>query len=118
MKIGVVNIRARKSVPSSGLNVDALLDKILLEAELLDLKANPDRAANGTIIEATLDKGRGFVATILVQNGTLSKVTCWFPASIMVRVKAMHNERNQKIEVAPPSTPVLILGLKWCATGR
>jgi translation initiation factor IF-2 len=94
-----------------GMNVDALLDKILLEAELLDLKANPNRPANGTIIEATLDKGRGFVATILVQNGTLRQGDLIVSGQFFGRVKAMHNERNQKIDEAPPSTPVQILGL-------
>jgi len=94
-----------------GLNVDALLDKILLEAELLELKANPDKHANGTIIEASLDKGRGFVATILVQNGTLHQGDLLVSGQYYGRVKAMFNERNQRTDVAPPSTPVLILGL-------
>jgi translation initiation factor IF-2 len=94
-----------------GLNVDLLLEKILLEAELLELKANPDREANGTIIEATLDKGRGYVATVLVQNGTLSIGDLVVSGQHYGRVKAMVNERNKKVDVAPPSTPVLILGL-------
>ena len=94
-----------------GLNVDALLEKILLEAELLDLKANPEREANGTIIEATLDKGRGYVATVLVQNGTLKQGDIVVSGQYFGRVKAMFNERNKKLDVAPPSTPVLILGL-------
>ena len=94
-----------------GLNVDLLLEKILLEAEILELKANPDREANGTIIEATLDKGRGYVATVLVQNGTLHQGDIVVSGQYYGRVKAMFNERNKKLEVAPPSTPVLILGL-------
>jgi translation initiation factor IF-2 len=94
-----------------GLNVDALLEKVLLESELLDLKANPNREGTGTIIEASLDKGRGFVATILVQNGTLRQGDLILSGQFYGRVKAMFNERNQRIEVAPPSTPVVILGL-------
>jgi translation initiation factor IF-2 len=94
-----------------GLNVDLLLEKILLEAELLELKANPKREANGTIIEATLDKGRGYVATVLVQNGTLHHGDLVVSGQNYGRVKAMFNERNKREEEAPPSTPVLILGL-------
>ena len=94
-----------------GLNVDLLLEKILLEAELLDLKANPDKEATGTIIEATLDKGRGYVATVLVQNGTLRQGDLVVSGQHYGRVKAMFNERNKKEDEAPPSTPVLILGL-------
>lgn len=94
-----------------GLNIDLLLEKILLEAELLDLKANPNREASGTIIEATLDKGRGYVATILVQNGTLRSGDLVVSGQHFGRVKAMMNERNKRVETAPPSTPVLILGL-------
>ncbi|HEY0732723.1 MAG TPA: translation initiation factor IF-2 [Chitinophagaceae bacterium] len=94
-----------------GINVDLLLEKILLESELLDLKANPDREANGTIIEATLDKGRGYVATVLVQNGTLRNGDLVVSGQHYGRVKAMFNERNKKVDEAPPSTPVLILGL-------
>ena len=94
-----------------GLNIDLLLEKILLEAELLDLKANPGREANGTIIEATLDKGRGYVATILVQNGTLHTGDLVVSGQHYGRVKAMMNERNKRVNEAPPSTPVLILGL-------
>jgi len=94
-----------------GLNVDALLEKVLLEAELLDLKANPNKEGSGTIIEASLDKGRGYVATILVQNGTLRQGDLIVSGQNYGRVKAMFNERNQRIEVAPPSTPVVILGL-------
>src|SRR4026208_1634236 len=94
-----------------GLNVDQLLEKILLEAEILDLRANPDREAGGTIIEATLDKGRGYVATVLVQNGTLKGGDLVVSGQHFGRVKAMFNERNKKKEEAPPSAPVLILGL-------
>lgn len=94
-----------------GLNVDLLLEKILLETDILELKANPDRTATGTIIEASLDKGRGYVATILVQNGTLSQGDMIVSGQFFGKVKAMYNERNQRIESAPPSTPVLILGL-------
>jgi translation initiation factor IF-2 len=94
-----------------GLNVDALLEKVLLESEILDLKANPNREATGTIIEASLDKGRGYVATILVQNGTLRQGDLILSGQFYGRVKAMFNERNQRIEIAPPSTPVVILGL-------
>ena len=94
-----------------GLNIELLLEKILLEAELLDLKANPKREANGTIIEATLDKGRGYVATVLVQNGTLHNGDLVVSGQHFGRVKAMMNERNKRVNEAPPSTPVLILGL-------
>jgi translation initiation factor IF-2 len=94
-----------------GEKVDELLEKILLEAELLDLKANPQKEATGTIIEASLDKGRGYVATILVQNGTLKQGDLIVSGQYFGRIKAMFNERNQRVEVAPPSTPVVILGL-------
>ena len=94
-----------------GLHVDTLLEKVLLEAEILDLKANPNREASGTIIEASLDKGRGYVATILVQNGTLRQGDLIVSGQFYGRVKAMFNERNVRIDEAPPSTPVVILGL-------
>ncbi len=94
-----------------GLNVDALLEKILLEAELLDLKASPDKEASGSVIEASLDKGRGFVATVLVQNGTLKIGDILVSGQHYGRIKAMFNERNQRVNEAPPSTPVQILGL-------
>jgi translation initiation factor IF-2 len=94
-----------------GLNVDKLLEKILLEAELLELKSNPDKEASGTVIEATLDKGRGYVATILVQNGTLHIGDLVVSGQHYGRVKAMVNERNKKVDEVPPATPVLILGL-------
>jgi len=94
-----------------GLNVDLLLEKILLEAELLDLKANPDREATGSIIEASLDKGRGYVTTILVQNGTLQTGDLVVSGQHYGRVKAMFNERNKRIDEAGPSAPAVILGL-------
>jgi len=94
-----------------GLNVDLLLEKILLEAELLDLKANPDREASGSVIEASLDKGRGYVATVLVQSGTLRNGDLAVSGQYFGRVKAMFNERNKRIDDAPPSSPVLLLGL-------
>ena len=95
----------------SGLNIDKLLEKILLEAEMLDLKANPNREATGTIIEASLDKGRGYVATILVENGTLHPGDLVVSGQYFGRVKAMFNERNKKEEKAGPSAPAVILGL-------
>ena len=95
----------------SGLNVDKLLEKILLEAEMLDLKANPNKEATGTIIEASLDKGRGYVATILVENGTLHPGDLVVSGQYFGRVKAMFNERNKKEEKAGPSAPAVILGL-------
>ena len=94
-----------------GLNVDLLLEKILLEAEILDLKSNPKREASGTVIEASLDKGRGYVATVLVQGGTLKSGDLVVSGQYFGRIKAMFNERNKKIEDAPPSSPVLLLGL-------
>ncbi len=93
------------------INIDLLLEKILLEAEVLDLKANPNKEATGTIIEASLDKGRGYVATILVQNGTLKLGELIVSGQHFGRIKAMFNERNQRVTEAPPSTPVVILGL-------
>ncbi len=94
-----------------GLNVDLLLEKILLESELLDLKASPEKEATGSIIEASLDKGRGYVATVLVQNGTLRQGDLMVSGQHYGRIKAMFNERNQRTEEAPPSTPVVILGI-------
>ena len=94
-----------------GLNIDLLMEKILLEADVLQLIANPEKVANGTVIEASLDKGRGYVATILVQNGTLKVGDMIVSGQNFGKVKAMYNERNQRSEIAPPSTPVLILGL-------
>jgi translation initiation factor IF-2 len=103
--------QSQQIAAKSGLNIDKLLEKILLEAELLDLKANPDREATGTIIEASLDKGRGFVATLLVENGTLSPGDLIVSGQYYGRVKAMFNERNKKEEEAGPSAPAVILGL-------
>ncbi len=94
-----------------GLGVFELLEKVLLEAELLDLKANPKRRAKGSIIESSLDKGRGYVATVLVQDGTLRMGDVVLAGTYYGRVKAMFNERNQKITEARPGEPVLILGL-------
>ncbi|MCD7924299.1 MAG: translation initiation factor IF-2 [Bacteroides sp.] len=94
-----------------GTGVRELLEKVLLEAEMLDLKANPDRKATGPIIESTLDKGRGYVATILVSNGTLRMGDIVLAGTSYGKVKAMFNERNQRIKEAGPSEPVLILGL-------
>ncbi|MFI3317140.1 MAG: translation initiation factor IF-2 [Rikenellaceae bacterium] len=94
-----------------GLNLDKLLTKVLLEAELLELKANPEKKANGTVIESTLDKGRGYVSTILVQNGTLRVGDILLSGIYTGRVKAMFNENGVKIDVAGPSTPVQVLGL-------
>ncbi len=94
-----------------GLNVDLLLEKILLESEILDLEANPDREGTGTIVEASLDKGRGYVATVLVQNGTLRQGDIMVSGQHFGKIKAMFNERNQRLTEAPPSTPVLVLGL-------
>ncbi len=94
-----------------GTNVDALLEKILLEADLLDLKANPNREASGTVIEASLDKGRGYVATVLVQNGTLNQTDLLVSGQYFGRLKALTNERNQRVQHVPPSSPVQILGL-------
>ena len=94
-----------------GINLDKLLEKVLLEAEMLDLKANPNRMAQGVVIESTLDKGRGYVATVLVQNGTLRVGDVMLSGTYSGRVKAMFNERGTRITEAPPSTPVLVLGL-------
>ena len=94
-----------------GLNLDKLLEKVLLEAEMLDLKANPNRRASGAVIESTLDKGRGYVATVLVQNGTLHIGDVMLSGIHTGRVKAMFNENGQKVTEAGPSTPVQVLGL-------
>ena len=95
----------------AGTNIDALLEKILLESEILELKANPDRNSVGTVIEASLDKGRGYVTKILVQNGTLRVGDSMVAGEYSGKVKAMFNEANKKIKVAGPSTPTLVLGL-------
>jgi len=95
----------------SGINIELLLDKVLLEAELLDLKANPEKPAIGTVIESSLDKGRGFTATVLVKAGTLKISDIILAGTCYGRVKAMYNERGNKINKAGPSVPALILGL-------
>lgn len=95
----------------SGLNVELLLEKVLLESEMLNLRANPTKMASGSVIESALDKGRGFVSTILVQNGTLKVGDNLLCGGYYGKVKAMFNERNNKVEEAGPATPVLILGL-------
>jgi translation initiation factor IF-2 len=94
-----------------GINVDLLLEKVLLEAELLDLKSNPNKKASGTVIESALDKGRGYVAKILVQNGTINVGDFVLAGSTYGKVKAMYNERNAAVKTAGPSVPVLLLGL-------
>jgi translation initiation factor IF-2 len=95
----------------SGLNVDLLLEKILLEAEMLELKGNPNKRATGAVLESTLDKGRGYVATVLVQNGSLRVGDVLLAGQYYGHIKAMFNERNQKVAVALPAEPVIILGL-------
>lgn len=95
----------------SGLNVDLLLEKVLLEAEMLELKGNPNKRATGTVIESTLDKGRGYVATVLVLNGSLKVGDVLLAGQYYGHVKAMFNERNQRVTVALPGEPVIILGL-------
>ena len=94
-----------------GINLDKLLEKVLLEAEMLDLKANPNKKAQGTVIESTLDKGRGYVSTILVQSGTLHVGDVILSGTYTGRVKAMFNENGKKVDSAGPSTPVQVLGL-------
>ncbi|WP_300256703.1 translation initiation factor IF-2 [uncultured Alistipes sp.] len=94
-----------------GINLDKLLEKVLLEAEMLDLKANPNKKAVGTVIESTLDKGRGYVSTVLVQNGTLHVGDVVLSGTYTGRVKAMFNENGKKVTEAGPSTPVQVLGL-------
>ena len=104
-------ISARK-----GLGVNELLEKVLLEAEMLDLKANPNRRATGSIIESSLDKGRGYVSTLLVSNGTLHVGDNVIAGTSWGRIKAMFNERNQRIEAARPAEPAIILGLNGAPT--
>jgi len=95
----------------NGVNIDILLEKVLLEAEILDLKANPKRTAVGTVIESTLDRGRGYVATVLVQSGTLHMGDIMLAGSHYGHIKAMYNERGIKVKEAGPSTPVQVLGI-------
>ena len=99
-----------------GIGVNELLDKVLLEADMMDLKANPNRKATGTIIESSLDKGRGYVSTVLVSNGTLKVGDNVIAGTSWGRIKAMFNERNQRIESAGPSEPAIILGLNGAPT--
>ena len=99
-------ISAKKNI-----GISELLEKVLLEADLLELKANPDRRASGTVVESSLDKGRGYVATVLVENGTLEQGDVLLAGTFYGRVKAMFNERNKVIEKAGPATPALVLGL-------
>ena len=99
-----------------GINVDQLLEKVLLESEMLELKANPNKKASGAIIESSLDKGRGYLATILVQNGTLRVGDVMLSGCYTGKVKAMFNERGQKVAEAGPSTPVSVLGLNGAPT--
>ena len=99
-----------------GLGVNELLEKVLLEAEMLDLKANPNRKATGSIIESSLDKGRGYVSTVLVSNGTLQVGDVVIAGTAWGKVKAMFNERNQRIEKAGPAEPAIILGLNGAPT--
>lgn len=110
------NFQSQEISGKSGLNVDLLLEKVLLEAELLDLKANPDKRATGSVIEATLDKGRGIVTTVLVQAGTLKVGDPILAGSYSGRVKALFNERGQKVDKAGPSVPVQVLGMQGAPT--
>jgi translation initiation factor IF-2 len=109
-------IQSQDISAKQGLNVDKLLEKVLLEAEILDLKANPNRLAKGTVIEATLDKGRGYVTTLLVQNGSLRVGDFMLVGQFSGKVRAMMDERGHKIDVAGPAVPVSILGLDGAPT--
>lgn len=104
-------IQSQEISAKKGINVDLLLEKVLLEAEMLDLKGNPNKRAKGTVIESSLDKGRGYVAKILVQDGTIRQGDIVLAGSTYGRVKAMYNERNKLLKEAGPSAPVLLLGL-------
>lgn len=99
-----------------GMGVEELMEKVLLEAEMLDLKANPDRLAVGSVIESSLDKGRGYIATVLVQNGTLRVGDVILAGTHYGKIKAMFNERNQRVKEAGPATPVMILGMNGAPT--
>ena len=99
-----------------GMGVEELMEKVLLEAEMLDLKANPDRLAMGSVIESSLDKGRGYIATVLVQNGTLKVGDVILAGTHYGKIKAMFNERNQRVKEAGPATPVMILGMNGAPT--
>ncbi|KAB2926414.1 MAG: translation initiation factor IF-2 [Bacteroidetes bacterium] len=100
----------------TGKNMDLLLEKILLEAEVLDLKANPDRLARGVVVEAQLDRGKGTIATVLIQKGTLRVGDAFIAGVYSGKVKAMYDERGKKVEVAPPSTPVQLIGFDGIPT--
>lgn len=104
-------IQSQEISAKKGINVDLLLEKVLLEAEMLDLKGNPNKRAKGTVIESSLDKGRGYVAKILVQDGTIRQGDVVLAGSTYGKVKAMYNERNKLLKEAGPSMPVLLLGL-------
>ena len=95
----------------NGIAIEDLLEKVLLEAELLELKANPDKRASGTVIESSLDKGRGYITTILVEGGTLHVGDIMLAGSHFGHVKVMYNERGTRVTEAGPATPVLILGM-------
>ncbi|MBU0763966.1 MAG: translation initiation factor IF-2, partial [Bacteroidetes bacterium] len=104
-------VQSQEISAKKGINIEDLLEKVLLEAEMLELKANPNKKAVGTVIESSLDKGRGFITTVMVQAGTLNMGDVILAGSHYGHVKAMFNERNQKVNEAGPSAPVLILGL-------
>ncbi len=104
-------IQSQEISAKQGINIDLLLEKVLLEAEMLELKGNPHKRAKGTVIESSLDKGRGYVAKILVQDGTIRQGDVVLAGSTYGRVKAMYNERNKLLKEAGPSAPVLLLGL-------
>ena len=110
------NYQCQEIAAKHGTNVDKLLEKVLLEAELLELKANPNKRASGAVIESSLDKGRGYLATILVQQGTLHVGDIMLSGCYTGRVKAMFNERGQKVTEAGPSVPVSVLGLNGAPT--
>ena len=110
------NYQCQEISAKKGINIDKLLEKVLLEADLLELKANPNKRAVGTVIESSLDKGRGYLATILVQGGTLHVGDIMLSGSYTGRVKAMYNERGQKMEAVGPATPVSVLGLNGAPT--
>ncbi len=110
------NYQCQEISAKKGINVDKLLEKVLLEADMLDLKANPNKRAVGSVVESSLDKGRGYLATVLVQSGTLHVGDVVLAGCYTGRVKAMFNERGQKITEAGPSTPVSVLGLNGAPT--
>ena len=113
---GKYQCQGKSGAKGKGYRSDELLDKVLLEADMMDLKANPNRKATGTIIESSLDKGRGYVSTVLVSNGTLKIGDNVIAGTSWGRIKAMFNERNQRIESAGPAEPAIILGLNGAPT--